>query len=177
MGAERRSNYLQGGRGEADGVWMFQRRAEAVRELHRSYAARAVTDKSGVRHEMADRDGEPTISIPWAMQMKAVSTEEPSRLVQCLTGAILGCGGWVLSRGRQRHRHGEYALRIRAPGVCRHIQRADRGGSGTEPRTGTCALPSFASARAASSATAARRSQASIWRCRPIRAEIVSTAP
>ena len=25
--------------------------------------------------------------------------EEPSRLVQTLTGAILGCGGWVLSRG------------------------------------------------------------------------------
>ena len=38
-------------------------------------------------------------SIPWAMQMKAVSIEEPSRLVQTLTGAILGCGGWVLSRG------------------------------------------------------------------------------
>jgi hypothetical protein len=33
------------------------------------------------------------------MQMTAVSTVEPSRLVQCLTGAILGCGGWVLSRG------------------------------------------------------------------------------
>jgi hypothetical protein len=33
------------------------------------------------------------------MQMKAVSIEEPSRLVQSLTGAILGCGGWVLSRG------------------------------------------------------------------------------
>ena len=31
--------------------------------------------------------------------MKAVSIEEPSRLVQGLTGAILGCGGWVLSRG------------------------------------------------------------------------------
>jgi len=39
------------------------------------------------------------ISIPWAMQMKAISIEEPSRLVQTLTGAILGCGGWVLSRG------------------------------------------------------------------------------
>ena len=39
------------------------------------------------------------LSIPWAMQMKAISTEEPSRLVQSLTGAILGCGGWVLSRG------------------------------------------------------------------------------
>ncbi len=25
--------------------------------------------------------------------------EEPGRLVQTLTGAILGCGGWVLSRG------------------------------------------------------------------------------
>lgn len=39
------------------------------------------------------------ISIPWAMQMTAVSTEDPSRLVKSLTGAILGCGGWVLSRG------------------------------------------------------------------------------
>jgi len=39
------------------------------------------------------------IKLPWAMQMKAVSTVEPSRLVQLLTGAILGCGGWVLSRG------------------------------------------------------------------------------
>jgi len=38
-------------------------------------------------------------SIPWAMQMKAVSIEEPSRLVHALTGVILGCGGWVLSRG------------------------------------------------------------------------------
>lgn len=33
------------------------------------------------------------------MQLKAISTEEPSRLAQMLTGAILGCGGWVLSRG------------------------------------------------------------------------------
>ncbi len=39
------------------------------------------------------------MTVPWAMQMKAISIEEPSRLVQTLTGAILGCGGWVLSRG------------------------------------------------------------------------------
>jgi hypothetical protein len=45
------------------------------------------------------RDAGQTISIPWALQMKAISIEEPSRLVQTLTGAILGCGGWVLSRG------------------------------------------------------------------------------
>jgi hypothetical protein len=31
--------------------------------------------------------------------MKAVSVVEPSRLVRTLTGAITGCGGWVLSRG------------------------------------------------------------------------------
>jgi len=39
------------------------------------------------------------MEIPWALQMRAVSIEEPARLVQSLTGAILGCGGWVLSRG------------------------------------------------------------------------------
>jgi hypothetical protein len=42
--------------------------------------------------------GQP-MNVPWALQMKAISIEEPSRLVQTLTGAILGCGGWVLSRG------------------------------------------------------------------------------
>jgi hypothetical protein len=48
---------------------------------------------------MLESDAGQTMSIPWAMQMKAVSIEEPTRLVQTLTGAILGCGGWVLSRG------------------------------------------------------------------------------
>ena len=33
------------------------------------------------------------------MEMKAISVEEPSRLVQTLTGAVLASGGWVLSRG------------------------------------------------------------------------------
>ncbi len=36
--------------------------------------------------------------IPWALQMRAISRDEPSRAVKSLTGAILGCGGWVLSR-------------------------------------------------------------------------------
>lgn len=48
---------------------------------------------------MPDLDAERRISTAWAMQMKAISAEEPSRLVQTLTGAILGCGGWVLCRG------------------------------------------------------------------------------
>ena len=48
---------------------------------------------------MPDHSAGQALSVPWAMQMKAISIEEPARLVQTLTGAILGCGGWVLSRG------------------------------------------------------------------------------
>lgn len=48
---------------------------------------------------MPEFEAAQAISLPWAMQMKAVSIEEPGRLVHTLTGAILGCGGWVLSRG------------------------------------------------------------------------------
>jgi hypothetical protein len=52
-----------------------------------------------MRSTMPEHNAGHATSIPWAMQMKAVSIEEPARLVQILTGAILGCGGWVLSRG------------------------------------------------------------------------------
>ena len=31
--------------------------------------------------------------------MKATSTDQSSRVIQLLTGALLGSGGWVLSRG------------------------------------------------------------------------------
>lgn len=48
---------------------------------------------------MPELSGAQSMETPWALQMRAVSIEEPSRLVQSLTGAILGCGGWVLSRG------------------------------------------------------------------------------
>jgi hypothetical protein len=46
-----------------------------------------------------DRIPQHEMATPWAMEMKAISIEDPMRLVQSLTGAILGCGGWVLSRG------------------------------------------------------------------------------
>ena len=35
----------------------------------------------------------------WALRMKATTMDDPTRLIQTLTGAILGNGGWVLSRG------------------------------------------------------------------------------
>lgn len=52
-----------------------------------------------VEAEMPEPNAGEFMDTPWALQMKAISIEEPSRLVQSLTGAILGCGGWVLSRG------------------------------------------------------------------------------
>jgi hypothetical protein len=39
------------------------------------------------------------VNSSWALQMRATTLEDPSRLIQTLTGAILGSGGWVLSRG------------------------------------------------------------------------------
>jgi hypothetical protein len=52
-----------------------------------------------MRLDWAERDAGRSTSLPWALEMKAVSVEEPSRLVKMLTGGIMGCGGWVLSRG------------------------------------------------------------------------------
>ena len=52
-----------------------------------------------MRVDWAERDAGRSTGLPWALEMKAMSAEEPSRLVKTLTGAILGCGGWVLSRG------------------------------------------------------------------------------
>jgi hypothetical protein len=36
--------------------------------------------------------------MPWAIELTAVSAVKPSQLVRVMTGAILGCGGWVLTR-------------------------------------------------------------------------------
>jgi len=79
---------------------LSQSRSCAVRLRHNLYAELDVTDKTSVRLTVQTLiNAERTMSTPWAMQLKANSLEEPSRLVQTLTGAILGCGGWVLSRG------------------------------------------------------------------------------
>ena len=48
---------------------------------------------------MRPNDSQREAMLPWALQMKAVASDEPGHLVQILTGAILGCGGWVLCRG------------------------------------------------------------------------------
>ncbi len=37
----------------------------------------------------------------WSLDLTALSAEEPERLVRFLTGALLACGGWVLTRTTQ----------------------------------------------------------------------------
>lgn len=40
-----------------------------------------------------------SLDSSWALRMKATTMDQPDRLIPSLTGAILGNGGWVLSRG------------------------------------------------------------------------------
>ena len=65
---------------------------------HNDQVNRYLADIGLVTYAMPETNAGQGISIPWALHMNGVSVEEPSRLVQLLTGAILGCGGWVLSR-------------------------------------------------------------------------------
>lgn len=36
--------------------------------------------------------------MPWSLKLTALCVEEPPRLLRFLSGTILACGGWVLSR-------------------------------------------------------------------------------
>ena len=76
---------------------MWQKCSKAFRVLHPVYVLSQISDKAYVGGAM--RDEASANLIRWAIQMRATSIDEPAHLVQTLTGAILGCGGWVLSRG------------------------------------------------------------------------------
>jgi hypothetical protein len=79
--------------------WMCQRQSCDVPLPHIHHVPPAVSDISIVRELTPIGGHQEAASVPWAMQMRAISLEEPCRLIYTLTGAILGCGGWVLSRG------------------------------------------------------------------------------
>ncbi len=81
------------------GTGLSRKKTAFVQLQHIYYAAGPLTDRTRVRLAMVEKDAGHAMSIPWALQMKAISIEEPGHLIQTLTGAILGCGGWVLSRG------------------------------------------------------------------------------
>jgi hypothetical protein len=78
---------------------MFQTWSSSVRLRNSFQATVSFSDNLVVKMKMpAHFEGQAT-HVPWAMQMKAISSEDPAGLARILTGAILGCGGWVLSRG------------------------------------------------------------------------------
>jgi hypothetical protein len=74
-------------------------RPVAVRLRNNHDRAIAPSDNLFAGFEMQDTEISSDATIPWVLQLQAVSAQEPSRLIQFLTGAIQGCGGWVLSRG------------------------------------------------------------------------------
>jgi hypothetical protein len=43
----------------------------------------------------------------WSLKLTALSADEPERLVRYLTGALLACGGWVLTRTTQGNQAAE----------------------------------------------------------------------
>ena len=54
-------------------------------------------DAEGLGGAKRDRlDGE-----SWSLKLTALSVDQPDRLVRYLTGALLACGGWVLTRTTQ----------------------------------------------------------------------------
>lgn len=49
------------------------------------------------------RDGYESEESPgWMLRLTALSTEDPARTVRVLTGALLACGGWVLTRTNEK---------------------------------------------------------------------------
>jgi hypothetical protein len=44
----------------------------------------------------------PDGSDGWMRRLTALSLEEPERAVRLLTGALLACGGWVLTRTQEK---------------------------------------------------------------------------
>ena len=82
---------------------------------------------------MQERGAGQAMSVPWARELKAVSIEVPSLLVQTLTGAVLGCAGRVLSRGANDT--GMVSLLFESEPQARvgHIQPLDCSGRKTEP--------------------------------------------
>lgn len=56
-------------------------------------------DKRGrTEAELLSQDTKPD---SWSLKLTALSADEPERLVRYLTGALLACGGWVLTRSTQ----------------------------------------------------------------------------
>lgn len=59
-------------------------------------------------------------SDSWNLKLTALSADEPERLVRYLTGALLACGGWILTRSTQGNQAAELDFEF-ARGSCIEI--------------------------------------------------------
>jgi hypothetical protein len=57
------------------------------------------SDMTVMRAAMLHTHAESQAGIPWAIHLQAIALAQPDRLIRILTGVIISCGGWVLSRG------------------------------------------------------------------------------
>jgi hypothetical protein len=71
---------------------------DADPRLHTGDCSTGRADNPNMKQALTVRDAHVPGIIPWALQMRSISREDPERVVRSVTGAILGCGGWVLSR-------------------------------------------------------------------------------
>jgi hypothetical protein len=74
------------------GFWMCQRQSTDVSLPHIGQAPAEGSDKGIVRPMIPTGGEQKAFAVPWAMQMRAISLQEPCHLVQTPTGAILGWG-------------------------------------------------------------------------------------
>jgi hypothetical protein len=64
------------------------------------------SDQASVRdgYEFGESAGSAVSDGPdgWMLRLTALSPDEPGRMVRVLTGALLACGGWVLTRTQEK---------------------------------------------------------------------------
>lgn len=78
---------------------MSQNQAVTVPPRNTPYTISRLPDNPSVRPEMQHFESTKDATLLWALQLCAISAQDPHRLIHSLTGAILGCGGRMLSRG------------------------------------------------------------------------------
>jgi hypothetical protein len=77
---------------------MPQRRSTIASVSHRSDDELCNPDDAIVKSPMIDWGAVEITDAPWASEMRATSSKAPAQLIQTLSDAILGVGGWILSR-------------------------------------------------------------------------------
>jgi hypothetical protein len=72
-------------------------RSEAKSQHETLNETAAQSDQGCVRHGYESEE-----SAGWILRLTALSPDDPARTLRVLTGALLACGGWVLTRTQEK---------------------------------------------------------------------------